>query len=78
MYENYRQLGFAVANQAVRDYFDCVDEGQQKTILKELRSDYMTLITDGMGEIIAEQLELYPEEIKKRFKRTEKELEEDD
>jgi hypothetical protein len=69
MYQNYRQLGFAIANQAVRDYFSVGDVNKKKAILKDLRSEWMMLITDGTGEHIAEQLEHNPKEIKKRFKK---------
>lgn len=66
MYENYRQLGFAVAIRAVKDYFQG-GEGHKKVILREFRSQWLDLLTNGMGEQIAEQLELHPEEIKARL-----------
>jgi hypothetical protein len=66
MYQNYRELGFAVAKRAVKDYFK-VNPAKQKVILKELRSDWMMLLTDGASESFAEQLVLHPKEIKERL-----------
>ena len=77
MYENYKRLGLAIAKQAVKDYFNTNDSKKKKTILKELRSEYLALLTDGMGELIADQLELHPEEIKKKLKKAYEEMEEE-
>lgn len=74
MYENYRQLGFAVAARAVKDYFQG-GEGHKKVILRDLRSDWLMLLTDGASESFADQLELHPKEIQARLKKVEEEEE---
>jgi hypothetical protein len=63
-----RELACAITMQAVRDYFDCPESGK-KAILKELRSKYMEFITNGTSVIVAEQLELHPEEIRTRLQK---------
>ena len=68
MEQNYRNLCFAIANQAVRDYFSTTD-AQKKAILKDLRGDWMQFLTDGTSEHMAEQIERNPKEIKKRMKK---------
>ena len=76
MQENYRQLCFAIIKQAVVDYFDRDRNWEKKKILKDLRSDWMDFLTDGMSVLIARQLELHPQEIKAKFVRAYKPLEE--
>ena len=73
METRYRHLGVKVVEQAVRDFFNAVDEGQRKKVLRELRSQWVDLITFGLGPIVAEQLKLHPKEIEKRFKNIEEE-----
>ena len=68
MYQNYRQLGFAIAYQAVKDFFSA-SKSKRKVILKDLRSDWMIFLTEGMSDQVAEQLELRPDEIKKNLRR---------
>lgn len=65
-----RNIACAITMQAVKDYFATgVTEKKKKTILIELRSEWMNFITDGMSLIVAEQLELHPEEIRERVRR---------
>lgn len=64
---NVRNLACAVIMQAVRDYFRA-SKNNQKEILKELRSTWMQALSDGTSVIIAEQLELRPEEIAARMR----------
>jgi hypothetical protein len=66
MQKNYRQLGCAVAIQAMKDYFR-VCEANQKIILKELRSAWVDWLTDGLSLELANQLEANPEKVKKRY-----------
>lgn len=76
---NIRNLACAIVLQAVRDYFTKEEyktekkteemfAKKRKTILKDLRSSYMNLITQGTSIIVAEQLELHPEEIAARMR----------
>lgn len=68
--ENIQKLTSAILMQAVRDY---VAEGttyeERQQILKDLRSSRMELITKGFSIIVAEQLELHPNEIRERVRR---------
>ena len=77
---NIRNLACAITMQAVRDYFtkrECKTKEKteelfakkRKAILKDLRSTWMKTITDGMSLIVAEQLELHPDEIAERLRR---------
>lgn len=68
MRKNYRDFGCAVVLQAVKDFFDGSHQ-KKRAILKDLRGSWLNLITDGTAEIVAEQLELHPEEIKARIKK---------
>ena len=65
---NIRELTCAITLQAVRDYFNG-STAQKKIILKDLRSPYMDMITNGLSVIVAEQLEKHPEEIRERMRR---------
>ena len=64
-----RQLVCAIILQAVKDY--CTKNASDKkksAILMDLRSPYMDQISNGTSVIVAEQLELRPNEIAKRLK----------
>ena len=64
--QNIRNLACAIILQAVRDYFRS-SSGQKAVILKDLRSPYMDMLSNGTSVLVAEQLELHPEEIKARL-----------
>lgn len=65
-----RNLACAVMLQAVRDFCKAHENSKKRdTILKELRSDWMELFTNGTSIIVAEQLELHPDEIAERLRR---------
>ena len=65
-----KNIACAITMQAVKDYFATgVTEKKKQTILIELRSEWMKFIHDGMSLIVAEQLELHPEEIRERVRR---------
>lgn len=67
---NIRQLTAAIVYQAVKDYCNKkTTKEQQKVILKDLRSSYMDLLTDGDSVIIARELELRPHEIAGRIRK---------
>ena len=68
--ESIRRLAAAVTMQAVRDFFRANEKGR-KQILKDLRSDWMDMLTDGTSVNVAEQLEKHPEEIAERMRRNE-------
>lgn len=64
-----RNLACAITMQAVRDYFrEGTTDARKQAILKELRSNYMQLITGGTSIVVAEQLEKNPKEIAERLK----------
>ena len=69
-----RQLAAAVVMQAVKDYFGAKSTPKRRTqILKDLRSAWMQNLTNGTSANVAEQLELHPEEIRKRMRKYAKE-----
>ena len=63
-----RQVAAKVTLQAVKDFFASSTEGKQK-ILKDLRSAWMRMLTDGTSVNVAEQLEKHPEKIRERMRR---------
>lgn len=76
---NIRNLACAIIMQAVRDYFTKEEykteakteemfAKKRKTILKDLRSPYMEMLSNGTASVVAEQLELHPEEIVARMR----------
>ena len=58
--DNYKQLGYAIALQAAKDYasMDGVETSpaRRRVIIKDLRSDYMDLITGGLASLLADAL----------------------
>lgn len=65
-----RNLACAITMQAVKDFFATgATSKKQKEILKELRSKWMDFITNGTSVMVAEQLELHPQEIAERLRR---------
>lgn len=63
-----RNLAAAINLQAVRDYLAGTPE-QKRVILKDLRSTRMDFITRGQSVMVAEQLELRPDEIAENLRR---------
>ena len=70
--ENYRQLGYDIAYQGAKDFFEASEKGKKK-ILKELRHPQNQFFSNGLSALLAEKLETEPEEVKKRIKRCEEE-----
>lgn len=69
---NYRELGCGIAHQAAKDYFEPgTTKAMKKKILKDLRSDHLVQLSDGISLVVAEQLEKHPKEIAERLKREE-------
>lgn len=65
---NYRNLGAAIALQAAKDY--CrpqTTEAMRKAILKDLRSNHLNGLSDGLSLVVADELEKNREEISKRL-----------
>ena len=61
-------LAAAVCLRAVKDYFDDnISKKKQNVIIKELRSEWMQILTDGFAEKVAFQLLENPNAIKKRI-----------
>lgn len=76
MEENYRALGCATVRQAVKDYFeDGVDEFMQRKILRDLCSEWMDWLTDGLSLRVAKELKTHPARIYNRLKKYEEEEE---
>ena len=71
---NARQLIAAVLFQATKDYCDTCSEKSRDTIIKDLRSSRMDYISNGMSIVVAEQLQLHPDEIRARVKKEEEQL----
>lgn len=67
--QNMRSLAAAITMQAVKDYFRSTKEEKKKAVLKDLRSSWMQMLTDGQSVVVAEQLEKHPEEIRERLRR---------
>ena len=64
----HQQLGYSVTLQAIKDFFKARTEAQRNAIIKELKSDWMILISNGMSEIAAQKLLSNPDEIEARLK----------
>jgi hypothetical protein len=72
--ECIRQLAAAVELQAVKDFFDeTYPQKKRERIPRELRSSWMQNLTNGFSIVVAEQLELHPEEIRARILKCESE-----
>lgn len=67
--ENAHQLIAAVLLQATKDYCRTRSESSRDTIIKDLRSARLDNMSNGMSIIVAEQLELHPNEIRERVRR---------
>ena len=83
--QNIHNLACAIILRAVKDYFkkrkyatskktEDMFLKKRKAILKDLRSDYMDLISGGMSVIVAEQLEKNPKQIFARLQREDKRI----
>ena len=71
---NYRQLGASITLQAIRDFIEARHEPKkQAAIIKQLRSPYMELISDGLSPMLAEKLETRPREVCNRVKKFDRE-----
>lgn len=77
--QNLRNLACAIILQAAKDYFtrneykteektERMFAKKRKKILADLRSPYMDLLSSGTSIVVAEQLELHPEDIVARLR----------
>ena len=64
--EPIKNLGAAIVLQAVKDYFE-ETTAQQRVIIRDLKSDWLDFLTNGTSTVVAEQLKLHPEEIRRRL-----------
>lgn len=64
--EVIKNLGAAVLIQAVKDYFE-ETAPKQRVIIRDLKSDWLNFLTDGMSTFVAEKLKSNPEEIRRRL-----------
>lgn len=74
MDKGYRQLGFAILKQAVKDYFTEPPKEKRK-ILKDLQGDWMDWLTDGLSKIAAKGLRENPAQIRRMLRKCEEEEE---
>ncbi len=65
---NIHELACAVCLQAVKDYLATTYDSSRKAILKDLRSPWMDMFSNGLSIVVAEQLEKEPEKIKERLR----------
>ena len=68
MNDSIHGLACAVCLQAVKDYFATTYDSSRKAILKDLRSPWMEMFSNGLSVVVAEQLEKNPKEIKERLR----------
>jgi hypothetical protein len=75
---NYKNLGAAIVLQAVKDIFDpYFTRESTETILKNLRSQHLIQLSDGLSVVVAEQIEKHPFEIAERLGRLKEEVPEE-
>lgn len=53
--KNYKQLGYAIALQAAKDY-EKDNPKERQRIIRELRGEYMDFITNGLSILLADAL----------------------
>ena len=70
--DNYKQLGCAVAIQEAKDYA-ASSPARRRVIIKDLRSDYMELITGGIASMLADALRRDYKSVVRRIKNMEEE-----
>lgn len=76
MEENYKALACAVITQATKDYFDKgTDKAEKNKIIKDLKSDWMDWLTDGLSVVVAKQIKTNPGAIARKLKKCQKEEE---
>lgn len=63
----HQQLGYAVVFQAIKDYFDTKSENEKIGIIRDLCSEWMISISDGLSKIAAQKLLSDPKAIEKRI-----------
>lgn len=75
--DNYKQLGYAIALQAAKDYQSIEDvetsPAQRREIIKDLRSPYMELVTNGLSIMLADALRRDYKVVVARIKNMERE-----
>ena len=67
---NYKNLACATVKEALKEYFE-VDNQGKKSILKDLRSEWMDWFTNGLSIVAAQHLETNPWKIRKILKKYE-------
>jgi uncharacterized protein YeeX (DUF496 family) len=71
---NYRNLGCAIVLQAVKDYCEPKCSNAMKgAIMKNLKSDYLIQLSDGLSLVAATELQKNPKEIAIRLGKLEEE-----
>lgn len=70
MDKGYKQLGYAILKQALKDYFTEPPKEKRK-ILKDLQGDWMDWLTDGLSKIAAKELVENPSNIRRQLRKFE-------
>ena len=74
--ERYRELGATITYQAIRDFIENRKDAQKRaTIIQQLKSPYMDLISNGLAPILAQKLATNPREVCNRVKQIDHEEE---
>ena len=74
--ERYRELGATITYQAIRDFIENRKEpAKRAAIIKQLKTPYMDLISNGLAPILAQKLETNPREVCNRVKQIDHEEE---
>ena len=74
MDKGFKQLGYAILKQALKDYFTEPPKEKRK-ILKDLQGDWMDWLTNGLSLIAAKELQENPGRIRRELGKWEEELE---
>ena len=75
---NYKQLGYAVVIQAIKDYIEAEHSPKkQRAIIKQLRSPWLDWLSNGLSVQLADRLKTNARETYDRLKKSynEEELE---
>lgn len=76
IYAQYKELGMKITYEAIKEFNEERKKNnrrRQAVIIKQLRSPYMTFISNGLSQILADKLETSPEEVCSRVENMPKE-----
>ena len=67
--QQYKSLVAAILLQATRDYCNATSDAEKRTIIRDLRSEYICNLSNDQSAIIANKLIRQPKAIADRLKR---------